>query len=163
MIFVTIGTVFPFDRMIRAMDAYAETSEIECIAQIGDGAFTPSHMSWHQSLPANQYTRMVEEADVIVSHAGMGSAITALQTATPIVMLPRRQEAGEHNTDHQMATARWLEEKPGVFIAWDEGELGKRIAEAQAWSLQGAALEPFAPSSFTNRLAQQLQIWTQDT
>ena len=48
------------------------------------------------------------KAEIIVSHAGMASAITALQAATLIVMLPRRFEAGENTTDYQMATARWL-------------------------------------------------------
>jgi len=113
-IFVTIGTVFPFDRLVEAMDAYAADSGAECVAQIGDGTYRPGNMTWHESLPGNAYKQTVAKADVIVSHAGMGSAITALQAATPIVMLPRKLDLGEHNTDHQMATARWLESKPGV-------------------------------------------------
>jgi len=160
MIFVTIGTVFPFDRMIEAMDAHASKTGTSCIAQIGEGSYEPVHMEWHRSLPGDAYKRVVQDAEVIVSHAGMGSAITALQAVTPIVMMPRRFEAGEHTTDHQMATARWLETKPGVFIAWNEQELPDKIAAAQASAATGTALEPQAPTAFTDRLRAQLTEWT---
>ncbi|MEM9969488.1 MAG: glycosyltransferase [Pseudomonadota bacterium] len=161
MIFVTIGTVFPFDRLIAAMDAYVGETGVPCVAQIGKGTYSPRHMDWHESLPGDAYKRSIREADVIVSHAGMGSIITALQAATPIVVLPRRFEAGEHTTDHQMATARWLEDKPGVFVAWDETALADRIAAAGAWSGAGETLAPHAPAAFTDRLAAQLKSWLQ--
>ncbi len=160
MILVTIGTVFPYDRMISAMDAWAADTGTECVAQIGEGAYKPAHMTWHASLPGDVYKRTIQEAQVIVSHAGMGSVITALQNATPIVIMPRRHEAGEHTTDHQMATARWLLDKPGVFVAWDETELGEKIAAAQDWSGTGATLAPHAPPAFTDRLRAQLMEWT---
>lgn len=160
MIFVTIGTVFPYDRLIRAMDDFAGETGTPCLAQIGEGAYRPRHMDWHPSLPGDAYKAAVRDAEVIVSHAGMGSVITALQVGTPIVMLPRQLAAGEHTTDHQMATARWLEGKPGVFIAWDETGLAERIAAARAWGGTGAALDPAAPRAFTDRLRAQLTAWT---
>ena len=160
MIFVTIGTVFPFDRLIEAMDGYAEASDQDFVAQIGDGTYEPAHMTWHRSLPGDLYAQTVRDADVIVSHAGMGSAITAMQIGTPLVMLPRRFDSGEHTTDHQMATARWLETKPGIFIAWDEAALKEAIARAEAWSNSGTPLDPNAPKEFTDRLAAQLSAWT---
>ena len=161
MIFITIGSAFPFDRLIEAMDAWAETTGrgADCLAQIGTGAYQPRHMSWRPSLSETDFATTVKEAEVVVSHAGMGSVITAMRHQTPIVMLPRRFAAGEHTTDHQMATARWLEAKPGVFIAWDETEIAARIAEAEAWRGDGEALAPYAPPDFTHRLREQLQGW----
>lgn len=159
MIFVTIGTVFPFDRLVRAMDLFAEETGTACVAQIGGGGYQPAHMDWHASLPGDAYKARVAEAEVIVSHAGMGSAITALQASTPVVMLPRRFETGEHTTDHQMATARWLADKPGIFVAWDESELPTRIAEARAWSGAGEMLALNAPTDFTDRIAAQIDNW----
>lgn len=162
MIFITIGSAFPFDRLIRTMDAWAETTGRggDCLAQIGRGTYRPSHMEWRPSLGETEFAETVKSASLVVSHAGMGSVITALRHGTPIVMLPRRFEAGEHTTDHQMATARWLEAKPGVFIAWDEEVLADKIAEAEAGSSADARLEPYAPAPFTDRLAAQLAAWT---
>ena len=162
MIFVTIGSAFPFDRLIRAMDAWAETTGRgdECLAQIGEGAYRPAHMDWRTSLTESDFAATVKAARVVVSHAGMGSVITAMRHQTPIVLLPRRLAAGEHTTDHQMATARWLEDKPGVFIAQGETELAARIAAADAWTGDGTALPPFAPKEFTDRIATQIRAWT---
>lgn len=162
MIFVTIGSVFPFDRLVAAIDDWAaETGRGgECFAQIGAGDYKPTNMRWAPSLSHADYASSVKAAKVIVSHAGMGSAITAMREQVPIVMLPRRLEAGEHTTDHQMATARWLEAKPGVFIAWDESELAEKIALAEASSGAGSALSQYAPEEFTERLKQQLAEWT---
>ena len=47
MIFVTIGSMFPFDRLIRVMDGWAAANPgVETLAQIGDGAYEPAHMRW---------------------------------------------------------------------------------------------------------------------
>lgn len=161
MIFVTIGSAFPFDRLIRAMDAWAaETGRgAEVVMQTGRGRYRPAHTDWRESLPEPDFAATVAAADLVVSHAGMGSVITAMRHATPIVMLPRRYEAGEHTTDHQTATARWLAGKPGVFIAWDETELAPRIAEAEAWTGTGAPLPGHAPGAFTDRLRARLDGW----
>jgi len=160
-IFVTIGSAFPFDRLIRAMDSWAaETGRGgEMLAQIGRGFYHPVHMDWQRELSETAFAEAVSKARLVVSHAGMGSVITALCSGTPIVILPRRFEAAEHTTDHQMATARWLEDRPGVFVAWDEAGLASRIGDAESWSGGGAMLEPVAPAVFTDRLQAQVREW----
>jgi len=143
------------------MDAWAEKTDraSECLAQIGRGAYHPNYMEWHETLSHAHFAQTMQAATIVIAHAGMGSVITAMRHATPIVMMPRRFEAGEHTTDHQMATARWLENKPGVFIAWDESTLADAIAEAEDWSGDGAALSPTAPAGFTDRLNAQFDKW----
>ena len=139
-IFVTIGSMFPFDRLIRLMDGWAEANPGAALyAQIGTGAYEPARMPWVRKLDQVEFARTVEGAELVVAHAGMGSVITASQFRKPIVMLPRLREAGEHTTDHQIATANWLRGKPGVFIADADADLGPRIAEARA---AGAPAEP---------------------
>jgi UDP-N-acetylglucosamine transferase subunit ALG13 len=158
-IFVTIGSMFPFDRLVRAMDAWAAAHPgEEVLAQIGDGGFTPSHMRWLRRLDQDAFTGIAGRAEVIVAHAGMGSVITAGQVGTPIVVLPRQKDRGEHNTDHQLATARWLRGRPGVFVAPAEQELDRRIAEARA-AADGRlpSLPPTAPPEFIARLRAGLE------
>lgn len=154
MIFVTIGSVFPFDRMVRAVDAWAaENPGHEILAQIGDGAYEPRHMPWERRLDRVAYEAAASRARLIVAHAGMGSVITAGRLARPIVILPRRRALGEHNTDHQVDTAAWLGGRPGIWVAEDEAVLGHRIEAALAQP-EGAieTLPPHAPRAFTDRL-----------
>lgn len=154
MIFVTIGSMFPFDRLIRAMDGWAEANPgTEILAQIGTGDYVPARMPHVRKLDQAEFARTVAGAELVVAHAGMGSVITASQYAKPIVMMPRLREWGEHTTDHQIATANWLRGKPGVYIADGDADLGPRIAEARAAGAPGAPVfPPEAPPEFIARL-----------
>jgi UDP-N-acetylglucosamine transferase subunit ALG13 len=162
-IFITVGSAFPFDRLIQSMDMWANENGRgdECVAQIGRGRYQPAHMEWHETLGHAHFSETMQKAKLVVAHAGMGSVITAMRHTTPIVLMPRRFEAGEHTTDHQMATARWLEGKPGVFIAWDESDLASQIQAAEGWTGRDAGLDPFASKAFTDRLNAQLTDWSQ--
>ncbi len=156
MIFVTIGSMFPFDRLIRSMDDWAGAHpEAEILAQIGDGEYVPTRMPWLRRLDQADFARTVAKAELVVAHAGMGSVITASQYGRPIVMLPRLQERGEHTTDHQIATANWLRGKPGVHIADGDADLGPAIEAALA---AGPPAEPTFPaeasSAFLARIRQ---------
>lgn len=135
MIFVTIGSMFPFDRMIQEMDAWAGARQggaagEEILAQIGGGSYEPRHMTWVRRLERAEYAATVAECRLIIAHAGVGSVVTAGERGRPIVVLPRRGRLGEHTSDHQVETAGWLRGKPGVHVADDETELAARIAEA---------------------------------
>jgi UDP-N-acetylglucosamine transferase subunit ALG13 len=148
-IFVTIGSMFPFDRLIRGMDAWAaEHGVAELLAQIGDGAYQPVHMPWVRRLDQAAFARTVASARLIVAHAGMGSVITADEFRKPIVILPRLQDQGEHTTDHQVATANWLRAKPGIHVADRDEDLGPRIAEALAAGAPGPRFAPAAGPEF---------------
>ncbi len=156
MIFVTIGSMFPFDRLIRTMDAWAEARGADApdiLAQIGDGGYEPRHMRWVRQLGFEDYNAAVAGADVVVAHAGMGSVITAGDKGKPIVLLPRRAALGEHTNDHQLDTAAWLRTRPGIYVATTEQELAARVAEALAGGGAAAgALDTAAPAAFLARL-----------
>ena len=155
MIFVTIGSMFPFDRLIRVMDGWAAANGgAELLAQIGDGAYQPAHMPWVRRLDQADFARTVAAARLIVAHAGMGSVITADEYAKPIVILPRLQDRGEHTTDHQIATANWLRAKPGIHVADRDEDLGPRIAEALATAAPAPRFAPTAGQDFIARIRQ---------
>jgi UDP-N-acetylglucosamine transferase subunit ALG13 len=153
-IFVTVGSVFPFDRLIRAMDNWAiANGRADVVAQIGEGRYLPQHMKFDRRVKQAEFSALVAKAEVVVSHAGMGTVITAGRAGRPLVLLPRRKEWGEHNTDHQVATANWLRGKPGIFVAEQEGDLASSIAAALAADASPEArFAPTADADFTDRL-----------
>ena len=157
MIFVTIGSMFPFDRLIRGMDGWAAGNpEAEILAQIGTGAYEPAHMPWVRRLDQGEFSRTVARADLVVAHAGMGSVITADEFGKPIVILPRLRDQGEHTTDHQLATATWLRDKPGIHVADRDEDLGPRIAEALAAAAPGPRFAPAASPELLARIRQYI-------
>jgi UDP-N-acetylglucosamine transferase subunit ALG13 len=154
MIFVTIGSMFPFDRMIRAMDVWAAAQQTapqeEILAQIGEGRFEPRHMTWVRRLERPDYAAAIARARVVVAHAGVGSIVAAGEQGKPIVVLARRAALGEHTSDHQVETASWLRGKPGVQVAESEADLPACIAVAAA--ARGERLAATADPAFIARL-----------
>lgn len=153
MIFVTIGSLFPFDRLVRLMDDLAPNFPNETFfAQIADGTYEPRNMHFARMLSRREFGEKVEQAKIIVAHAGMGSVISAMENKKPVVILPRIFEQGEHTTDHQMATARWLSQKPGIYVAMTDAELHSTIKAALGASGEGAVMPPTAPVEFLDRI-----------
>jgi UDP-N-acetylglucosamine transferase subunit ALG13 len=145
--------MFPFDRLIRAMDAWAAANPCEMLAQIGDGGYEPRNMPWVRRLERADYLGAVAGADLVVAHAGMGTVITAAEHGKPIVLLPRRGSLGEHNNDHQADTAVWLRTRPGIQVADGEADLARCIAAALAGrGMGGAAIGASAPPEFLARI-----------
>jgi UDP-N-acetylglucosamine transferase subunit ALG13 len=154
MIFVTVGSMFPFDRMIRSMDDWtSEHPNQQVFAQIGGGKYEPKYMTWQRIIPPDEYKRIVGACRVIVAHAGTGTVFMASAFRKPIVLFPRRAAQKEHTTDHQLDTAKWLEHKQGIFIAWSQNELAQAIEQAdQAASNQQSPMATSAPQPFLDRI-----------
>lgn len=152
-IFVTVGSMLPFDRLINAADEWAQTVDQEVFAQIGNSECVPRHMRFAKMLAPGEFTQKMRSASLIIAHAGMGSIISAMEAGKPIVVVPRRVADHEVTTDHQIHTASWLKTKEGVFVAPTESELSATVALALA-SI-GAANLPLrdsAPQEFTARI-----------
>ncbi|MEJ6006638.1 glycosyltransferase [Paucibacter sp. AS339] len=130
-VFVTVGSMLPFDRLVKAMDAWAaQRPKDQFFAQIGADAFEPKHMPWSSMLSPSAYRERFEWCDLIVSHVGMGTVITASEMGRPLLMMPRRVALAEVTSNHQEATAQWLVKKAGVCIVENEADLLHRIEES---------------------------------
>ena len=109
MIFVTVGSMFPFDRLVGAVDdwAGARRASPHVLAQIGEGR-PPRHLRWERRLDPAAWEAAVAAATLVVAHAGVGTVIAAATHGRPLVILPRLRRLGEHVSDHQLETAGWL-------------------------------------------------------
>ena len=132
MIFVTVGTQLPFERLVAAMDGWAarRAPQPEVLAQVGSGRVDYEHLRCVRSLQGPEYADVIASARLIVAHAGTGSILTALDYGVPVIVMPRDHVRGEHRDDHQLQTARQLEKMGLVAVAWSESDLPGLI-EAQ--------------------------------
>lgn len=124
MIFVTVGTDLPFDRMMRVVDSWARDHDRrDVFAQIGEGGWEPEYIEFAHFLQPLDFKRRFDEASLIISHAGMGTILTALLYGKPILVMPKRASFCEHRSEHQVATAQCMCELCRVQVAKDESQL----------------------------------------
>jgi UDP-N-acetylglucosamine transferase subunit ALG13 len=125
MILVTVGTQIPFDRLVQYVDQWVSASKEKkvVVAQVGNSKFQSNNISVLQSVEPEQFEEYIKKCDFIISHAGMGSILTALRVKKPIVIFPRKASLGEHRNDHQSATARSFSNVDGVYVAETQEEL----------------------------------------
>lgn len=117
MIFVAVGTQFPFDRLIQCVDEWAAEHGMPVHAQIAGGKYTPQHASWDRFMTTDDFNTRLNEASLIISHAGMGNIITALENSKPIIVMNRQHKLGEHRNDHQADGLEWMGKLDGVYTA----------------------------------------------
>lgn len=152
MILVSVGTQFPFDRMISTVDRWAlETGRTDIVAQTGPSEYSPKAFKCFSMAGPDQFRQLQADAELFVAHAGMGSILTALEFGKPIIVMPRDHVRGEHRNGHQFATADRFRGTPGVYVVKDEAELYDRLK--QVHELVGAqSASRKAPEQFLSRL-----------
>lgn len=129
MIFVSVGTQLPFPRLIEMMDGWAKKNRNqEVICQTADDTSTEL-MKTRDFITAKEFKSYFANASIIVSHAGMGNILTALEMGKPIIILPRKVSLHEHRNDHQVSTANKFSKHPNVFVIEDGKGLDKTITD----------------------------------
>lgn len=129
MIFLTIGTQEPFDRLLRAVDEIAGDIGEEIIAQGANTLYKPESLKLCNFLDAIEFDQIFRNASMIISHAGMGTIISALRIGKPLIVMPRLASLHEHRNDHQMATAKKLDSLGYINVAYNEDELKLKVLE----------------------------------
>jgi UDP-N-acetylglucosamine transferase subunit ALG13 len=135
MIFLTVGTQFGFDRLVKTVDEAIAGGLIQesVFAQIGPGQYLPKRMEYVVSLEKDAFDKKLHSCDAIISHAGMGNIALALEMNKPLLVLPRRRKYGEVVNDHQVETARKFEELGHILVAYDTDQLPEKIKQLKTF------------------------------
>ncbi len=149
MIFATVGTQLPFDRLIRELDEWAGANpKAKVFAQVGMSDYEPGHLSWARTLTQKQFSESMSTCDVVVAHAGMGTIISGVEQGKRVVVMPRQAEFGEHRNDHQLATVKRLGHIKGLQVAHPDTGLSVLLDQIRdAGCSQDAAGEPALSAS----------------
>ena len=121
--FVSVGTQLPFDRLLEAVEDCLDPTNDVAIFQIGESRHRPKFGDVYNYLSPQEYSEEFDKCDVFISHAGMGSIITALENGKPIIIMPRLFSFGEHRNDHQVDTANRFINNPLVSIVNSKEDL----------------------------------------
>ncbi len=153
MIFITVGTQLPFDRLIKALDQFYADKKVEVFAQIGPSEYVPSHFPYVDFISPLKADEMFKKASLIIAHAGMGSILTALKYQVPILVVPRKATLNEHRNNHQVATANWVKTLSGVLVAQDEYEALSMLQKMSTLT-SGEKISPYAEDRLLEYLSE---------
>ena len=135
MIFVTVGGMRPFERLVIAMDRLAGELDEEVIVQLGSTDYEPENCNHFRFMAADEMEELYGRARVVVCHAGIGSILTALKHSKPLVLVPRMKRYGEHIDDHQLEIAREMESR-GMTVVYDISNLQSAVQNVSVSSVQ---------------------------
>lgn len=139
MIFITVGSQkFPFDRLLEKTDALVADGTIRepVFAQTGSSAYRPQHYEWSAFLGHDEFMEKEKSADLVLTHGGTGSIVSALKLGCKVVAVPRRQKYGEHVNDHQIQIVRAFAEAGYLEPCYDLADLGSCLARAREKTYQ---------------------------
>jgi len=144
MIFMTVGTQFPFDRLVKAVDeAVGERGVAEQVfGQIGAGSYRPKNFDSVPELEKSVFDKYFGEANSIISHAGMGSITMALESRKPLLVMPRLSKYGEVVNNHQFEIARKFEQAGYLLAVYATEDLPAKIEELKSFVPQERRPQP---------------------
>lgn len=128
---VTVGSEqFPFTRAIEA--ARVALDGVETWWQTGNTPVDGVQLKGDARpwWPGDELALRAGEADVVLTHAGVGSILMVLRTGGCPVVIPRVHELGEHIDDHQTQLSDTLAQRNLVVVAHPGDDLARCFQEA---------------------------------
>jgi UDP-N-acetylglucosamine--N-acetylmuramyl-(pentapeptide) pyrophosphoryl-undecaprenol N-acetylglucosamine transferase len=105
---VMLGTMpYSFKRLLERLLAILPR-DVDVTWQVGETPVDELPIEGHRALPPADLDRAIREADVIVGHAGGGSALQVMEAGKVPVIVPRDPAHDEHVDDHQLQLAELL-------------------------------------------------------
>ncbi|WDZ87038.1 glycosyltransferase [Micromonospora cathayae] len=145
---VALGTQkygFPrlLERLVRIVPGTAEV-----LWQVGSTRIDRMPADARRQVPFAEMQQAMREADVVVTHAGVGSALTALRAGQRAIYVPRRRRYGEHVDDHQVEMARELDRRDLVLAREADAVTEADLTLATRWTI--SARTEVTPFRWTN-------------
>ena len=124
---VTFGTMRTYG-FRRAAEALAKVlpevlaPDAQVLWQVGVTDVGDLGIEGRESVPASELREAISQADLVIAHAGVGSALTALDLGKAPVLLTRLRAHNEMVDDHQLMIAGELDRR-GLAVSVDPDEL----------------------------------------
>ena len=124
----------PFDRMAKAVDEYAATSDEEVVVQTGYTDYPYRHAKAFAFCTKEEMCQYISKASILILQGGWGAISEAMEQGKRIVVMPRYDKT-EHIHD-QFQLVRKLDALGCVIGVFDEHDLPAAMSKAQKFKFQ---------------------------
>ena len=125
-IFVTLGTQDKaFDRLIaeakkiKGHDIFIQNGYTRC-----DGI---DHLDY---MDQNAFIKHIEEADIVITHGGVGSILSALKKHKKVIACARLKKYHEHTNDHQLEIVTKFKDEGYILALNEDDDINELIEKA---------------------------------
>lgn len=153
MIFVTLGTQDKsFVRLLKAIDEAIKAGYIKekVIVQAGFTEYESPRMQIFKLMPMVEFTKLIQQCDLLITHAGVGSIMSGLKNNKKVLAVARLKKYGEHTNDHQIQIGEAFAQKGYI----------KYTASVDNFAEIYQELKKFKPQKFVSNNAHFCQIIT---
>jgi UDP-N-acetylglucosamine transferase subunit ALG13 len=155
---VTLGTMRTYgfrravDRLLKILPDVLEP-DAEVLWQLGVTEDAGMSGDVRSSVPNAELRQAMADADLVIAHSGIGSALTALELGKRPVLLPRRPQFDEHVDDHQALIAAELDRRNlAVFAEADAVGADDLVRAASGKIINRNTADSFQLISAGNRI-----------
>ena len=134
MILVLLGTQNnSFHRLLEEVQKNIDNGNIkeEVVAQKGYTKFESKDMTLYNKIPTDEVKKLIDKADLVITHGGVGSIITSITKEKKVIAVPRLKKYNEHVNDHQLDIIDSFNEMGYIRGIHDVSELGDAIKKAK--------------------------------
>jgi UDP-N-acetylglucosamine transferase subunit ALG13 len=139
MILVLLGTQNnSFHRLLEEVEKNIENGNIqeEVVVQAGFTKFESDEMKIFDMISTDEFEKLIQEADLIITHGGVGSMVAGIRAGKRVIAVPRQKKYGEHVNDHQKEIIDTFR-RQGVIIGIDEvEELSDALKKAKELTIE---------------------------
>ena len=140
---VSLGTSdYDFSRLVNRLLEILP-ADVEVVWQTGKTDVSELGIDGRSTVPEAELADAMSEADAIVTHAGVGSALSAFEVGKAPLLVPRRFAWNEHVDDHQTQIAGDLSRR-GLARAVEADDL--TLADLEAVAAQRVVKPAQAPT-----------------
>ncbi len=134
MILVVLGTQDKdFSRLLKAVDKEIKKGVIKdkVVVQAGQTKYQSKNMEIFDLLPAPEFEKLIDEADLVITHGGAGTLLSAIKKEKKIIAAARLAKYGEHHNDHQEQIIGEFEKQGYILVLRDFNKLGDLIKKSK--------------------------------
>ena len=134
MILVMLGTQNnSFHRLLEEIDDLINKGIIndEVVVQAGYTKYKSKNMKIFSLIPVEELEELIEKADLIITHGGVGSIISSLKKGKKVIAVPRLHEYQEHVNNHQKEIVEAFDKKGYIIGIQDVKELNEAIEKSK--------------------------------
>lgn len=134
MILVILGTQDKdFSRLLKAVDREIKKGIIKdrVVVQAGQTKYESKNMEIFDLIAGPEFEKLIDEADLIITHGGVGSILSGIKKNKKIIAAARLSKYKEHHNDHQKQIIEEFVKEGYILELTNFNDLGLLIEKAR--------------------------------